>query len=133
MANILKKLLLFSLLLSFYSCSIDYSIPKWDKHDKQQFIATSILQVADGLTTISHLDNNENNYISSAWNWKYGEKRPSAEHVWAVKAIELLGLYYIAPKLSPALRNWTYWTIDSTLVGCVGHNISIGAGFKIDY
>ena len=105
----------------------------FDKLDKQLFTSVCVLQLVDGLTTMSHLKNNDNNYIYDTWNWKYGCERPSPEHLWGIKAIELVGAYYIAKALPSKWRKGFFIAIDATLLFCIQHNLRAGAGISITF
>ena len=105
----------------------------FDKYDKQLFTSVCILQVIDGLTTMSLLGQNENNYIFDEFNWKYGTRRPSPEHMWAVKAVELGGAYFVGKSLPSKWRKGFFIAVDSLLLFCIQHNLKVGAGFAITF
>lgn len=105
----------------------------FDKIDKQLFTSVCILQVVDGLTTMSHLGSSPDNYIMDTWNWKYGTKRPSPELMWTVKAVELGGAYFVGKALPSKWRKGFFIGVDSILLFCIQHNLKIGAGFSITY
>lgn len=116
-------------LIALPICSAD----DFDEIDKGLFTFVCILQVVDGLTTMGHLSNSPDNYIMDTWNWKYGTERPSPELMWGVKAIELVGAYYVGKALPPKWRKVFYITVDSLLLFCIQHNLKIGAGFAITF
>ena len=105
----------------------------YGKYDKGFFASVCVLQVVDGLTTMSHLGKDENNYISDTWNWKYGTERPSAGHMWTVKAAELIGCYYVAKYLPPKIRKVFFIGVDSLLIYCIQNNLKMGAGIRINF
>ena len=105
----------------------------FDKTDKQLFTSVCILQVVDGLTTQSLLGQNDNNYIIDTWNWKYGCRRPSPEHMWGIKALELGGAYVVGKALPSKWRKGFFIAVDSLLLFCIQHNLKVGAGFAITF
>ena len=105
----------------------------FDETDKKLFTSVCGFQVVDGLTTMSHLKNNDLNYISNDWNWKYGCKRPSSGHLWGIKTAELVGAYYIGKALPDKWRKGFFMTIDATLLFCIHNNLKAGAGISITF
>ena len=128
---IVKRILIGLSILLLWTSTL--SAESWDKADKILFGTVCGLQLLDGITTINHLNSNENNYISNTWNWKYGCRRPSSEHLWLVKIIELGGSYIIANKLSPKYRKGFLTIVGGLLGFCVIHNLKIGAGFGMRF
>ena len=104
----------------------------FDLHDKQLFASVCLFQVIDGLTTMDVLKH-DGNYMDSKWSWKYGTKYPSAAHVWGLKAVELVGAYYVGKALPSKWRKGFYLLIDATLIYCIQHNLNAGAGFSITF
>ena len=127
-----KKIIISLLFIFLAMPSLCYA-DDFSKTDKQLFASVCILQVIDGLTTMNHLGQNENNYIMDTWNWKYGTRRPSSELMWGVKALELAGAYYVGKALPRKWRRGFYIATDSLLLFCIQHNLKIGAGFSITY
>lgn len=134
MINNKKEILLPLIFVGFLTIIPSSSFAEdFDKLDKQLFISVCILQFVDGLTTMSHLGNNEDNYIYDTWNWKYGCERPSAEHIWAIKTAELVGVYFIAKALPPKWRKGFFIAVDATLIFCIQNNLKAGAGISITF
>ena len=133
----MKNLIKIVILLIFFS-GTSYAgdwikLHDFDKADKAFFTSVCVLQVVDGLTTMSHLGQNENNYIHDTWNWKYGTERPSPELMWTVKAVELGGAYVVGRMLSSKWRKGFFIAVDSLLLFCIQHNLKAGAGFAVTF
>ena len=111
-----------------------FHFDKWNRADKTLFGTVATLQIIDGLNTNYLLGESEQNYIHDTWSWKYGTQRPSSEHLWAVKAIETVGAYYIADALPSTYRKPFLFGIDAILIGCIKHNFDRSfIGFSINY
>jgi len=72
----------------------------WTRTEKVMFGAVCAAQIADGIATQNHLNDNPNNYIYDEWAWKYGSNRPSDGALWAVKAAEV-GIVYVIASMLP--------------------------------
>jgi len=120
-------------ILIFLFMAVPAYADDWTNEDTMLFTSVCVFQIVDGLTTMSHLENNDLNYISNTWNWKYGCKRPSAGQMWGVKAVELVGAYYVGKTLPTKWRKVFFIGADCVLVYCIQNNLRAGAGFSITF
>jgi len=108
-----SSVLVFGLLLILGCATHD----PWTKGDKVLFGALCTAQVADFVATERHLDNPQN-YVYSAWSWKYGSDRPSDGTVALVKAAELGIAYIIVDALPQEYRKWVLIPLTGLLTYC---------------